>query len=82
MGLKKLTQPEDITVMVACGSLSTSGRLVQKVLDGNCIIADGTALVFPWQTCISMECLYINSGYYALTGPPAPQMFGKIIGIL
>ena len=57
-------------------------ELVQKVLDGHCIIADGTALVFPWQTCISMECLYIDSGYYALTAPPAPQMHGKIIGIL
>ena len=29
-------------------------ELVQKVLDGNCIIADGTAFVFRWQTCILM----------------------------
>ena len=30
MGLKKLTRPEDITVMVACGSRSTSGSSSKK----------------------------------------------------
>ena len=82
MGLKKLTQPEDITVMVACGSRSTSGSSSKKSwmeiasLLMELLSCSRGRHVSRWSACIST----VDTTHSL--APPAPQMYGKIIGIL